>query len=424
MNILMITNVFTPHVGGVARSVAAFSDVYRKLGHRVAIVAPETDGVTETESDVVRVPAIQHFNGSDFSVVLPIPAVLSEFLNEFKPDIVHAHHPFLLGMTAIRIAHSRQIPLVFTNHTMYENYTHYVPGDSKTLKRFVIELATRYANIADHVFAPSESVADILRARGVSSRVTVLPTGVDINAFNTNATKDFRQCMGIPENAFVIGHIGRLAPEKNLQFLAHAVTRYMQTNKNGYFLIGGEGPEQIKLSALFRAKGVIDRVRFTGNLRQPELVWAYQCMDAFAFSSLSETQGMVLTEAMACSTPVVAIDAPGVREIVRDKVNGRLLDNPTVNEFADALTWISNQNARSNKLLRQQARRTAESLSIEQTASRSLDIYTALKHENEQDNEPSDIGGLTRLLRLIEAEVGIVRELASAATSALLFDAA
>jgi len=424
MNILMITNVFTPHVGGVARSVAAFSNAYRKQGHRVVVVAPETDGAEEKESDVVRVPAIQHFNGSDFSVVLPIPAVLSEFLNEFKPDIVHSHHPFLLGMTAIRIAHSRQIPLVFTNHTMYENYTHYVPGDSKTLKRFVIELATRYANIADHVFAPSESVADILRARGVSSRVSVLPTGVDTETFHPVETKDFRRCTDIPEDAFVIGHIGRLAPEKNLQFLAKAATCYMQANKNCYCLIGGEGPEQKIMSAIFQAHDVVDRVRFTGNLNQPELVWAYQCMDAFVFSSFSETQGMVLTEAMACSTPVVAIDAPGVREIVRDEVNGRLLDNPTVNEFADALAWLSNQDLSSKTLLGQQARKTAESLSIEQTALRSLDIYTALRDENEQHETAADMGGLTQLLRLIEAEVGIVRELASAATSALLFNAA
>ena len=108
---------------------------------------------------MVRIPAIQNFNGSDFSVALPVSGLLSDTLDAFQPDIVHAHHPFLLGMTALRIARYRQLPLVFTHHTLYEQYTHYVPGDSPVLQRFAIQLVTRYANLADRVFAPSESIA-------------------------------------------------------------------------------------------------------------------------------------------------------------------------------------------------------------------------------------------------------------------------
>ena len=116
MNILMLTNTFTPHVGGVARSVETFTAGYRALGHRVLVLAPRFEGMPESERDVIRVPAIQHFNGSDFSVPFPVPGLLAGVVERFRPDIVHLHHPYLLGGTALRIGASRNIPVVFTHH--------------------------------------------------------------------------------------------------------------------------------------------------------------------------------------------------------------------------------------------------------------------------------------------------------------------
>ncbi|MFC1652553.1 glycosyltransferase [Planctomycetota bacterium] len=183
MNILLVTNAFTPHVGGVARSVEAFTAEYRKRGHQVLIVAPEFPDMPENEVDVVRIEAIQNFNATDFSVALPLHSPLSETLDTFQPDIVHSQHPFLLGMTALRIARYRELPLVFTHHTLYEQYTHYLPGDSVAMERFSTELATRYANLTDQVFAPSESIRDLLQERGVTTPIAVEPTGVHVEHF-------------------------------------------------------------------------------------------------------------------------------------------------------------------------------------------------------------------------------------------------
>ena len=205
MNILILTNTFTPHVGGVARSVAAFAWEYRKRGHRVMVVAPEFPDMPENELDVVRVPAIQNFNASDFSVVLPIHPSLTETVDAFRPDVVHSQHPFLLGMTALRIARHRGLPLVFTHHTLYEQYTHYVPGDSPALKLFAIELATRYANLSDQVFAPSESIRDLLQQRGVTTPIAVVPTGVRLEYFANGDGPGFRRLRDIPDDAFVVG---------------------------------------------------------------------------------------------------------------------------------------------------------------------------------------------------------------------------
>ena len=141
MKIAMFTNTYLPHVGGVARSVKTLEDGCRARGHRVKVIAPDFDGA-EKSPDVLRVPAIQHFNGSDFCVRLPVPNIIREFVEEFKPDIIHSHHPFLLGDAALREARKLHVPILFTHHTLYERYTHYMPLDSPALKRVAIQMAT------------------------------------------------------------------------------------------------------------------------------------------------------------------------------------------------------------------------------------------------------------------------------------------
>ena len=183
MNIVMMTNAFPPLVGGVAESVRRFVDVYRQHQHNVLVVAPRFKDCKENEPGVVRIAAIQNFNGSDFSVALPPPPSLSQELTEFEPDIIHSHHPFLLGDTALRVAAARQLPAVFTYHTMYEDYTHYVPFGATRLRAFVKELCIRYANRCARVIAPSASVKKLLEQRGVTRPIDVVASGVDAQTF-------------------------------------------------------------------------------------------------------------------------------------------------------------------------------------------------------------------------------------------------
>ena len=322
MNILMVTNTYLPHVGGVAKSVESFTQAYRRRGHRVMVIAPEFENMPEDEEDVIRVPAIQNFNGSDFSVRLPIPGFVFASLDEFRPDIVHSHHPFLLGDTALLVAASFNAPLVFTHHTMYEQYTHYVPLDSPQLKRFVIQLSTGYANLSDQVIAPSQSIAEILKQRGVEKNIEAIPTGVDVTEFAQGNKERFRKKMEIPLKAKVIGHTGRLAPEKNLRFLAQAVTQIIRDQTEIHFLVVGEGPSKKEIQSIFENSGVTSNLHFSGSLNGQDLVDSYHAMDLFAFASKSETQGMVLVEAMAVGLPVVALDAPGARDVVIHQTNG------------------------------------------------------------------------------------------------------
>ena len=240
MRIAMFTNTYLPHVGGVARSVKTLEDALRALGHEVRVVAPEFDGAEESP-DVLRVPAIQNFNGSDFSVRLPFPVIVRDFMEDFQPDLIHSHHPFLLGDSALRESWKMQVPIVFTHHTLYERYTHYVPFDSPALKRMAIQLATEYCNLCDHVIAPSASIAELLAEREVITPVTAIPTGIDLAAFAGGDGGRFREIAGIPPEARVVGHVGRLAAEKNLLFLAEAVGPCLAEDPDLVFLIVGDG---------------------------------------------------------------------------------------------------------------------------------------------------------------------------------------
>lgn len=417
MNILLITNTFTPHVGGVARSVTAFAEEYRRRGHLVLVVAPEFPGMPENEADVVRVPAIQNFNASDFSVVLPIHPPLTEKIDAFRPDIVHSQHPFLLGMTAVRIARHRGLPLVFTHHTLYEQYTHYVPGDSPALKRFAIELATRYANLADQVFAPSESIRDLLRQRGVTVPIDVVPTGVCLAHFAIGDGAAFRRRMGIPQDALVVGHLGRLAPEKNLEFLAHAAAGFVKSHPHAHFLVVGSGPSEAAMRQTFARAGLDARLHVVGILQQQALSDALHAMDVFAFASTSETQGMVLTEAMAAGLPVVALDAPGAREVVADRHNGRLLAEATPESFAEALQWIAALPRKAWREMKLAALDTAEAFSMPRSADKALACYASLV--SSASASAKDENAWTEVMNAIKTEWDILKSVASAGDAAL-----
>jgi len=417
MNILMMTNTFTPHVGGVARSVEAFTTEYRKRDHRVMVVAPKFENMPEKEVDVIRIPAIQRFNGSDFSAVLPIPGFLTSAIKRFKPDIVHAHHPFLIGWTALRVAHALEIPLVFTHHTMYEQYTHYVPADSEPLKRFVIDISTQYANLSDCVFAPSESVASILINRGVETTIDVVPTGVHLERFGRGSGPGFRLAVDIPQDAFVVGHVGRLAPEKNLQFLAEAVVKFLKAESSAHFLIIGRGPSEKAIRDVFLREGVAERLHFAGILDHPLLASAYHAMDVFAFVSKSETQGMVLTEAMAAGVPVVALDAPGAREVVVDQRNGWLLYSGSIDQFASALRWAASLSPKQVHRLKQGAGKTAQVFSMDSSVEKALNRYQMLL-EKEPAHRHAEFNKWTAALRLVKTDWNVLKGLAGAAGTA------
>jgi 1,2-diacylglycerol 3-alpha-glucosyltransferase len=415
MRIAMFTNTYLPHVGGVATAVHTLEKGCRELGHEVRVIAPEFKDAVESP-DVLRVPAIQNFNGSDFSVQLPAPNLIRDYIEDFKPDIIHSHHPFLLGDAALRESWKMDVPIVFTHHTLYERYTHYVPLDSPILKRVAIRLATEYCNLCDQVIAPSDSIERLLIERGVTTPIEAIPTGIDTKFFTSGNRNRFRKKHNIASGTILIGHVGRLALEKNLVFLAEAVGEYLSRFPDSMFLIVGSGDALSDMIETLEKHVRPGQLLLAGKLTGSDLADAYAAMDCFVFASQSETQGLVIAEAMAAGNPVVALDGPGVREIIRDTENGFLLDADTTPQtFASILESAVGDSELSGRMAKV-AQLTADNYSRSRCIRRLVNLYERViaEYVPAMDTDPMP---WDRFLAGLEIEWGLFVEKLSAAAA-------
>lgn len=379
MNILMMTNTYFPIVGGLEQSIYSFSEVFKSLGHEVLIVTPAFEGMPIEEPGVIRIPAFKKIKGTNFSVNFPSSELLTRFMKKFSPDMIHSHSPFFIGDFALRLSRQHATPLVFTYHTMFEQYVHYLPIRNEGMRRFMVKYTAGYTNLVDQVIVPSESVQDILIQRGVKTPMEVVSTGIDLKHFSKGDGKAFREKNQIPSDALVVGHVGRLAGEKNLEFLTDCLVELLKKDPKVHILIVGQGPSEKMIKDTFYQAGFEKRLHLTGALHYQYLVDAYFAMDVFAFASLSETQGIVLLEAMAAGVPVVALNAPGAREVVEDLQNGLLLSEMDRQSFIDALLWVLYRPSEELRAMKQAARTTAQKHPINSDAKRMLEIYEKVR---------------------------------------------
>ncbi len=343
MKIAMFTNTFAPLVGGIEKSVATFREDLRVLGHEVLVVTLQQGGEEPGEPGLLRLPALPGVVGGQYAWKLPGAAGLSEALDEFSPDLIHAHQPFMLGSSAYRHSVRRGLPLVFTNHTLYERYAdRSFLGGLEALERAARALVVVYSSRCDAVIAPTGSIAEILEAQGVASKIDIVPTGIDIAKFARGDGAGFRKRHGIPGDAFLVGHLGRLIPAKRVAYLAEATAGFLSGSTQAFALFCGEGEAVGEIRDRFTAAGVADRLVLVGNLPDDEVPDAYAAMDLFTFASLTDTQGIVLLEAMAAGVPVLALRATGPQDLVIDGWCGRLLApeaNPA--DFSRAIAEFS-----------------------------------------------------------------------------------
>jgi len=298
-----------------------------------------------------------------------------------------------------------------------------MPGNIEALKRFMIELSTGYANLADHVFAPSESVMLMMKERGVTTAIDVVPTGIYTEEFARGAGKAFRKRQNIPADAYVVGHVGRLASEKNLEFVTRAVAQFLKREPNAHFLIGGTGPAEESIKEIMAQDGFTERLHLAGMLNGKDLADAYHAMDVFVFASQSETQGLVITEAMAAGIPVVAVDAPGVREVVQDGVNGRLMMNESTEDFVKGLVGLKGLSLLQMKKIKKACRATAQHFTMKDCAKKALGIYVTLCTNKGFSRRVDAEGFWSKAVHSIQAQWGTALNLTHA-TEAFMSPAA
>ncbi|MEA3493314.1 MAG: glycosyltransferase [Candidatus Margulisiibacteriota bacterium] len=328
MKVALFTNAYLPYLSGITLSIKTLKDELRARGHTVFIVGPKYPGHKEHDPQILRLPSLPAtYPGYRF--VFPYSHKAFKLLKEKKIDIIHAHQPFGVGTAARLLARRMKIPFVYSFHTLFSRYVHNVPflpqGIAKSL---ITAYLTSFCQKTDLVIVPSEMVRRLLVLRGVKRPIRVIPTGIVLQKIRERKGTGtqrmlIRKKYRLPEDAKLLLYSGRLSREKNVPFLLNACAKILSREQDTYLLLIGGGPQEKELRTL--GKKLSNKIIFTGQIAHSEVIDHCFASDIFVYASITETQGLVLTEAKACGLPVVAVFGGGVSDVVESGIDGYLV---------------------------------------------------------------------------------------------------
>ena len=327
LRVAMFTNNYLPFIGGVPISIARLRKGLETLGDIILIVCPRYRDQPREETNVVRVPSLLAMGEKrEFRLANIFLARIRRQVRAFKPDIIHLHHPIWLGSLGLFVARRLKVPAVYTYHTRLEHYAHFVPLPGNLFRNLIShELIKRFANKCDGVIVPTYSTEEYLRMIGVKSPTFVQPTGIEYQKFqevDDSDVRKLRNSLGIG-NETVFVSVSRLSNEKNIDFMIDAIEELRRrTDRPFRFLMIGEGHQHERLQQRIDELGLQDCFTLVGSIPPDDMATWYHLGDAFLFASKSETQGMVILEAMAAGLPVVAVRSSGIEDVVRHGYNG------------------------------------------------------------------------------------------------------
>ena len=396
MRVVLATESYLPYLSGVTVSVDALARGLGALGHDVLVLAPRpADGAT-LEPVGSPGPAPRHaWLGSyqpprvappGYRMPWPNPAAAAlRQARAFRPEIVHAHSPFVTGQLARRLARDARAPLIFTHHTRFGEYVHYLGPLGAPARSLADAYLRRFWRACAAIVAPSEDLASEIRATlpaSLRDLVTVIPTGVDVGGIRRLAAVDPRPGAGWPADAIVIGSLGRLAPEKSPGLLLDAVAITAARLPQLRLLVVGDGASAGDLRQRAERPDLAGRVHFTGALPRVEALARIAGSDLFGFTSRTETQGLVLAEALAAGVPAIAVDGPGVRDSVRDGIDGIIVaPEPTESlpeRFGEAVLALAGDAPRRTAMA-ERARIDADRFALERRVREMADLYDRLR---------------------------------------------
>lgn len=325
MRIALFTDTYYPDLNGVVISVDNYAHELRKKGHKVFIFAPKIKGKYKDEDpDLIRLPSLKILKKTEPQIHSPLPWFNKEFNRIFLEDydIIHAHGngPYsVLGLLASKV---KRVPFVMTFHTVHSLYTHYIFG-GRLIKPHHVEMFLKlFANRCSLILTVSEKMKNELQKYGVKKEIYVTPNFLDLKRF-TNLKKGFlHKLLKLPSDVKLVTTVGRIGEEKNIDFLLRVFKIVYSENSNVHLVIIGQGPEKENLEKLTSELGISNRVHFTGKISYDFMPQAYFDSCIFLFSSVSETQGIVVLEADAAGTPVVVSDDSAFKNMVYDNKNG------------------------------------------------------------------------------------------------------
>lgn len=382
MKIGIFSECYLPTLNGVVISIETFRTELEKRGHEVFIFAPETKGfIDKDKKHIFRYPSFTWPGQKTYPLGLPFLATdITNKIKNLKLDIIHAQHLFTMGRLGMRVARNLDIPFVYTYHTLIAEYTHYVPFFSDISKKVIINMSRNFCNKCDQVITPSPSMAKILKKYGVTKQIEPIPTGIYIDKLKDHfPVSVIRAKWDIPENRKILLYLSRIAKEKNIDFLLKSFKMLLNKRRKKHnlpdihLLMVGGGPELAFYQELVKKMDIENYVTFTGMIKNDLAVRYYGAADVFVFPSITETQGIVVSEAMAAGTPVVAVNKMGPSDLVIDGEDGYLTDL-NISEFAGKIEKLLDNEVLYKKMAKN-ARSDAKEFSSEACADKLEKLY-------------------------------------------------
>jgi glycosyltransferase involved in cell wall biosynthesis len=367
-----------PFIGGVPISIERLRQGLEHLGDSTQIVAPRYRDQPDREEAVVRVPSLLAMGEKrEFRLANIFLARIRKQVRAFRPDVIHLHHPFWLGSLGLFMARQLRIPAIYTYHTRLEHYAHFVPLPGMLFRNLISHaLIKRFANRCDGVIVPTYSTEEYLRMIGVTTPTFVQPTGIEYERFQAveaSALDALRDKLGLGNEKVFIS-VARLSNEKNIDFMIEAIDRLRkESNVPFRFLMIGDGHQRDRLQKKIDSLELGSYFTLVGAIQPEEMALWYNLGDAFLFASKSETQGMVILEAMSAGLPVVAVRSSGIEDVVRDGLNGYKTPENQARWIEKARQLLENDDLRTE--LSDKARAFAADYSIEQFARDVRGIY-------------------------------------------------
>lgn len=375
----MLSDVYFPRVNGVSTSIHTFSSELTGKGHDITLVAPGYDTETSQPFEVIRIPSHRIlFDKEDRLLSSRVLNRQTAMLAERKFDLIHIQTPFAAHYAGVKFARKWAIPVVESYHTFFEEYLDkYIPLPRKWLRFAARHFSRSQCNDVDHLIVPSHPMHDVLTQYGITTSADIIPTGIDGNQFRQGDGHRFRAKHGISDQRPTLLHIGRIAHEKNIDFLLRTLSHIKRDIPDILLVIAGEGPARTSLEKLAESLGLIANVKFVGYLgRAGELQDCYAAGDLFIFSSRTETQGLVLLESMALGTPVVSTAIMGTKEMLIEG-EGALIADEDEKDFSHKVVKVMRDHT-LRETLSKRARKYAAQWTSTEMADRLIATYQRL----------------------------------------------
>ena len=393
MRIGLFTDSYPPYINGVSTSVAMLKKALEKKGHTVYVVTVSNNALKyeiDEKNHIIKIPGIP-IGIYDYRISRIYPLTMINTMRSWKLDVIHSHTEFGIGIFARLFAKQFNIPLVHTYHTLYEDYTHYITHGyfEKSSKKIVEYLTKFYCDkTATELIVPTNKIYKLFKEKySFEKNIHIIPTGIEVDRFFTeNVDKKeiekLRKKIKLTKKDFVVIFVGRLAEEKNVEFLLKSQKELQEKIPNIKLLIVGDGPDKEKYEQLAKEYGIDKTTIFNGKASWEEIPLYYHCANLFATASTTETQGLTVIEAMAAEIPAICIEDESFKGTLTDELNGIFFTNNK--EYEQSIIELFN-NKEKYQYLSKQARIAAEHCSSSNYADRVLEVYErAIKSKKEK----------------------------------------